>query len=712
MFDQFMTYINMKVVMSNFWKYIVLASLAAACVEFNSNDTLEPQSLLITFSVETSELATITTRSVDEDGVDNLYLLLFDENQRFISLNQASLLDDGRFEVTLPQSDKGRVVHFIANYSWEGFDSQEQQSRDEGEVVASMSSDELTFWQRVELSGGVNSDSFGSGVSLVRNMAKFTLSTQGDTELTDLQFALYNYPSIGSVAPFNTSSCLFEMVVSEPAGVNFTSNTPFTSSPIYSFERENSTATTTQTYIILSGQYRGEMCYYKVDIVDEQGTLYDIMRNYCYNIIVGEVSSRGYLTITEAQNSPASNNIYSSVLLQAYSVVSDGSYILSVDKTQLSLTSSSEPLSLKVSYHTVDGVEDNSQIRVSLTQDDATPVINGELSFDPSSGTLSADVADIPPDGVAYRAEIDIRAGNLSRTVQLVLHSPFTFQSVALTPDTLANEQGTPATLNFTIPDEAEYLLPIECYITTSHLTPVESMDIVREDGGYRYLWQASSVGVQSIDFKSNRSDAAETIYIDAELFERASVSYTNRAQLYSFSNVVISPYRVALNRGEAVTLRFTTPTSGLFNIATENLLPVDGSISNGVYSYSSLLSGEHTIEFVTRNQNSAESITLSADNYTDYTVELKNELVYLWGSVWYGNRNSSLLRNSTLYLLIDSEVVAITTTSSSGEYSVAIEAQIGDVLTFDYYQNSNFTYSDSVEITSSQMSVDPDLSR
>lgn len=56
---------------------------------------------------------------------------------------------------------------------------------------------------------------------------------------------------------------------------------------------------------------------------------------------------------------------------------------------------------------------------------------------------------------------IKVQVGYLSRTIQLRLHAPFQFSDISLNPNPLAAAVGTAATLNFTIPAEAAYLLPI-----------------------------------------------------------------------------------------------------------------------------------------------------------------------------------------------------------------------------------------------------------
>lgn len=662
----------------------------------------------IQFKVDIPEAQPLATRAINENLISDLQLLIFDENGRFISRHQATL-NGSNYTATLPQSNNKRTIHFIANYDWSGFSDVASVTKDEGEIIAPLQSTNLVFWQRMVLNSGINASVFASQqVSLIRNMAKFTLVNQPTSSLTNAKFALFNQASSGSVAPFNTVNKAFESVVTEPAGVTFTTASTLGVADIYTFERKNSTVTTNPTYVIVQGTYAGATYYYKIDIIDDNKNMYDIQRNVWFRIVIQSVTMAGYSTLAAAQSSPASNNISASVLLQSYPTISDGSYVLSVDKTVVSFTSNGQTLHANATYKTTAGVSQNSTIAVTLVQDNNFPVVNGAVTYDIATGNLTANINNVPANGVAYIATIKIEAGYLSRTIRLMLHAPFTFTNISVTPSVVSNVQASPATLKFTVPAEADYLLPFNCTITSAYLTPAfGNIEVTHENGLYKYKWKVTAVGEQTINFTTNTNNAAETIFIDADLFQRGQVAYSNTNGVYRFSNVVITPNPVNFGVGNAVVLKFTVPTAGTYKIYTSNLNPVTGSAPGGIYTYTATAAGEQTVSFTTNKQNVAETIKLTGTNYLDYTIPLKNQLINISGTLTYSNSNTAI-SNGIVTVSVGTKVVGVFTTSSTGTYQASIEANIGDVLTFSYTRTS--TYTATQAITSALMTISKKL--
>lgn len=662
----------------------------------------------VQFKVDIPEAQPVGSRAIDENLISNLYLLIFDENGRFISRHQTTL-SGNNYTATLPQSNNKRIVHFIANYDWSSFNDAASVTKDEGEVIAPLQSTGLIFWQRSVLSSGINATVFASQqVSLIRNMAKFTLVNPSNSGLSNAKFALFNQASAGSAAPFNTSNRAFESVITEPVGVTFTTAGTFGVADVYTFERKNSTVSTTPTYVIVQGTFLGSTYYYKIDIIDDSKNMYDIQRNVWFSIVIQSVTMTGYSTLAAAQSSPASNNISASVLLQSYPTISDGAYVLSVDKTAISFTTSGQTLQANASYKTVAGVSQNSSVVVTLVQDSSFPVINGAVTYDVATGNLTASINNVPANGVSYNATIKIEAGMLSRTIKLMLHSPFTFTNISVTPSVVANVLESPATLKFTIPAEAGYLLPFVCTVTSAYLTPTfGNIEVTHENGLYKYKWKVTAVGEQTISLITNTNNAAETVFIDAELFQRGQVAYSNTNGTYRFSNVVITPNPVAFGVGNAVTLKFTVPTAGIYNIYTSNLNPVVGSVSGGIYAYTATAGGEQIVNFITNKQNAAENVKLTGTGYLDYTIPLKNQLIKVSGTLTYGSANS-IINNALITVFVGTRVVGMFLTSTTGTYQAVFEAGMGDVLTFSY--SSGATYTATQSITSTLMTINKRL--
>lgn len=689
--------------------FYILAFLFCSCTneDFESDTVNDGEEVTLKFKVEIPEVKPVNTRAIDENLIADLRLLVFDENGRFISRHQATL-SGTNFVVTLPQSSNRRIIHFIANYDWNGFNDATSVKKDEGEIIAPLQSAGLIFWQRMELTSGISTNSFTTQpISLVRNMAKFSLENRASLTLTNVTFAVFNMASAGSVAPFNTVNRTFSPVVTEPAGVTFTSASTFGTNDIYTFERKNSTVTTDPTYVIIKGTYVGVTSYYKIDIIDSNKNLYDIQRNVWFKIIIQGVTLPGYSTLAAAQSSPASNNISASVLLQSYPTISDGAFVLSVNKTVVSFTSNGQTLNANASYKTVGGVSLNSSIVVTLVQDANFPVVNGAVSYNAATGNLTANINNVPSNGVAYFATIKLEAGNLSRTIRLLLHAPFTFTNISMTPSTVGNVLESPATLKFTIPAEASYLLPFNCFITSAYLTPsFGNIEVIYEDGLYKYKWKVTAVGEQTINFKTNTNNASETVFMEADLFQSGQVTYSNTNSVYRFSNVVITPNPVNFGAGNVVQLKFTVPTAGTYKIYTSNLNPVSGSVMGGIYTYTTAVAGAQVINFTTNKQNVAETIRLTGVNYLEYAIPLKNQLVKISGTLTYGNAsNSSVINSGTITASVGTKVVGVFRTSSTGTYQASIEVNMGSVLTFQYTTGGK-TYSTTTSITSALMTI------
>lgn len=692
--------------------YLLVLLLGSCTNEDFKDDTPiagnEGDAVTVQFKVDIPEAQPLNTRAIDENLISDLRLLVFDENGRFISRHQATM-SGTNFSVTLPQSSNRRIIHFIANYDWTGFNDAASLTKDEGEIVAPLQATGLLFWQRVVLSAGINTNSFtAQPISLIRNMAKFSLENRATLTLTNATFALYNTASAGSAAPFNTTNRAFESVITEPVGVTFTGTTPFGVSDIYTFERKNSTVTTNPTYVIVKGTYAGVTNYYKIDIIDANKNMYDIQRNVWFKIIIQAVTLPGYTTLAAAQSSPASNNISASVLLQSYPTISDGAFVLSVDKTVVSFTQNGQTLNANVNYKTVAGGSLNSSIVVTLVQDANFPVVNGTVSYNVATGSLTANINNVPSGGVAYFATIKLEAGNLSRTIRLMLHSPFTFTNISMTPSVVGNVLESPATLKFTVPAEADYLLPFNCYITSAYLTPnFGNIEVIYENGVYKYKWKVTAVGEQTINFKTNTNNAAETVMIDADLFQRGQITYSNTNAVNRFSNVVLTPNPVNFGAGNAVKLRFTVPTAGTYKIYTSNLNPVSGSVVAGVYTYTTAVAGEQIVNFTTNKQNVSETIRLTGVNYLDYTVPLKNQLVNLSGTLTYGTAStSSVINGGTITASVGSKVVGIFATTSTGTYQASVAVNIGDVLTYQFTAGNGRSYSINTTVTSALMTI------
>lgn len=697
--------------MKTIYYYLLLCvTMFSACTLEEDTDTtvVDGAPVTVHFKVDTPAPTPVASRAINDNLLNDLYLLVFDENGRFLYRSQATL-SAGGYIATLTQSSVQRTVHFISNYDWSSFSDELVVGQDQTQVIPALQTTALVFWQQVILPAGISSTSFTTTpVAMVRNMVKYTLSNAA-TSLTNVSFGVYNKPSAGTVAPYNDVTGNFTLGVTQPAGVTFTTNDAFTTGPSYSFERKNSTAQASPTFIIVQATYAGAVCYYKIDLVDSNYNAYDMLRNTCFNIQIQSVTMAGYSTIAGAVASPASNNIAASVLIQSYPTISDGVHVLSVNATTISFIANGQTLNALAIYKTVAGVMDNSTVVVTLVQDPNNPVITSGFNYNRATGAITGTVNNVPANGAAYTATIKVQAGYLSRTIQLMLHAPFQFSSISVSPNPLTGAVGTAAALNFTVPPEAAYLLPMYVKITSAYLTPVynSNIEVIYENGLYKYQYKVTATGAQTVNFTTNSATAAETVLLDAPLFATGQVSYTNTSGVNRFSNVTFSPYRVNFGAGQSVTLAFTTTTAGTFQIHTNNLTPVVGSISGSIYTYTAATAGIQTVAFATNKQNVGEMVQITAPSYTSYQIPLQNQLVTISGTLTYGTASgaASVVNVGVVNILDKGNVVNIIKTTATGTYTATMAVNIGDVLTFSYLASDGNTYTATVTVTSATMS-------
>lgn len=536
---------------------------------------VSPDSNAFAFRVHIPEAQIITARSeaIQPGTIDNLNVLVFDAEGTFLTRTQAiPAADPGKYTVplaptdpTVPENKKKRIVHFISNYDWSGFSDVHTIGKHENEVIAplSVTGGKIAYWQRVELTNGISHNGFPTTVELVRNVAKISVldnSIYNSTKpyLTETQFALGDYSDYGTIAPFSTTSLAFEenavcespyntlQPVSESAFVEAGGNT-YPGKSILCYERNNSQSKTPM-YVIVKGLFSAdkEYYYYKIDAIDEGGeTLFDITRNYHYIIDIQEISGPGKSTLQEAVNSPASNNLLYSVLLEDYAAISDGNSALKVEMTSKTLVQGNEEFGISFSYvpDITTGREDNSLVSIELQQDPLMPVI------DPSSQATGREegrafytaktVATVPEYGI-YTARLVFTAisanSALRRTVSLRFRQPSVFGNAHTTPSRIPAATGETVALNFTVPSTIRAaLFPLDIYITTLSLTPdlsYNDQDKLTLDyskpGIYRYKYRVKESGEYTVHFKTTSVTTNEILTIESDLFTTTDVSLKN----------------------------------------------------------------------------------------------------------------------------------------------------------------------------------------
>lgn len=195
-------------------------------------NTKEGDSITLTGTFEIPE-AVLATRSA-VGNVENLHLLVFDENHRFIQRAEAVLSKPDKnlsgqqtpngnpgvlenkmlsFSAKLLSSNNKRTIHFVANYDFPAELSQDYLLRDmdEGELMNKLVDSRLyraAYWRSFSFNE-LSSTSFNNRVfRLLRNQAEVQLVIERSADFELKGFCLHNAPRRGTVAPYISKQSL------------------------------------------------------------------------------------------------------------------------------------------------------------------------------------------------------------------------------------------------------------------------------------------------------------------------------------------------------------------------------------------------------------------------------------------------------------------------------------------------------------------------
>lgn len=565
---------------------IIIAGCSQDVIIIPDQQIQEGEEVAVSFNTIIPEFKTVVTRA--NGGVNDMYVLVFDENGNYIARRQATLSNQtetgGTFIVQLPSSSNSRIVHFISNYDWSGFN--DIAGLNEATVVALLSTSSTTFWSRVELENGISSTSFsGLTVSLLRNQAKISVVNEAD-ELTFNGFTIHNKPSKGSVAQYSSTTGFEEGVITEPLDMTLI---PAQSSDIstdekYLFERKNAYATDITT-VIVRGNYNGQQYYYKIDLIDLEKNRYDIERNYHYIVKIKTVTRAGYTSFNDALEGASHNNTALDPIIEKYPIISDGISKLEVEKTLVILTKPNQQFSVWAKYFPEIDSEtvDNSGVTVSI-QSGNTSIVGSSLNFDSNTGVISATgLGQLPLE--QGEARIIVTKGDLARTIRVVLRTPFSFDPITINnqnPGLIPDDQSSDATLKFNIPNDfPDDLFPLLIEIHTQGLYPAATgLEMVVESGQIHYIYRATQRGEQTINFKTNRSDNSETVTLKADYFADGAVSYSRITVFqgnitYGNNNNIPNNATVTASTGS-----ITIPSTGIYSYAPPSNYNVDTQVN------------------------------------------------------------------------------------------------------------------------------------
>ena len=507
---------------------LLLASCATEEIEQIEIQPTDGSMVSLSFSVDAPNALEITKATGDvEKGVESLYLYTFKENGEFISPVVKAEVSGNGYTATI--SKETRTIHFVAN------DGTLTPSLESG--MASLVTDKQIFWGKRTFSeipakniSNNLEDAGNNNVELLRNWAKITLnlSSEAAVKLKNVSYLIYNESQLASIGykdagKLNIPNQDFYAPQNEPDASKYAKS----GESVYTFEHYNQDKKA--TFVIIKAQFAGNdtYTYYKIDLAvkdenDKVTRVYDVVRNYAFNITVKSVSRKG-ATWAEVidENVIADNNITASAIMEKYPNITYDGEALNVTKTTFVFTGASNTLSMTATYAGAG--------QLSVVPDEGmSDVVDGNLSYPswiPSGNqtiTITANIKPAPGSGekIAY---FYVVGGNLQRKIKLVLRPPYDFINprfenvkVGTGTNEISAGQQEDVYLKFSIPEDVdESLFPIEYKIYTKKLYAVESGVHLETTGKgdwyYVYTDQVFNTDEKIIRFKTNTSNEAES---------------------------------------------------------------------------------------------------------------------------------------------------------------------------------------------------------
>lgn len=656
----------------------------------------------LTGTVTVPDMTVVQTRSVDNDGwgIQSLYGFCFGEGGMFISRVRADVKTappvlEGEFSLQIPSST--RIIHFVANANLDNFDD----AQNVGSYITSVipllesTSGKMVYWAEYRHEGDFTSGE-NIHIQMVRNQARIEVrvdeSLAGEFE-TD-GFSICNTYASGTVAPFDPATLSFGWDATSVGGeypnlyVTLPTNAVKATDAVevdhdqYRYIFEDPNPEDDQTYLIVKGRAVGaaEWSYYKVLFLREDKTPWPIYRNMWYEVVIRKslADSPSYSTFAEAKAGIPVNDVYVSVSPDI-PTVSDGQRVLSVGNTTHLLDGTEGRYTIPYTYRNIDGSTTGLEApSVSWLSNDRVAQTDMLLNnYDQLTGEGTIEIVPFSAGTTARYAELNLRAGVLSRTVSLMLVRPFEFTPVWISSGINGSVSDQAVTLVFQIPDDyPQDLLPLECRISANDITGtaetplrlIFQKDYTAEEWGeetqwpYKYVYEAQTPGTHRIYFRTTHelTDDNSTLILEAKHFETVTkhIRVTDDSRRLEFVGLrdyteLVQYALVPKIAGSELALQFrfidvsgsavTTDPGTTVRFYTNNLEPAEGQTgleevatdpemeSNGRYlSYTPQAAdrdgeGIYTVRFRTRVAVSDEPVRI-ADEHTQYasaTMEL-----------------------------------------------------------------------------------------
>lgn len=680
--------------------------------------------------------------------MENLYLAVFDENGYLLEYVKADATTEMasenektyKYKVSLTPTDFPTYVHFIGNAPKTISFGTEVEAV--GKLFTEGGDDADAYWQRIVFPNGIKKNSDGTleasvltalqDVRLVRNFAWIKLQLGENVKnFTIDSYCVMNTRTKGSVAPYNTSRSQFADfahrqtyadLISEgyngfiPADAQINDSIPaeddwFLASSessdenyaYFVYEREK--ALSNPPFILMKGYYNGnteEFRYYKVDLRDNQGNYFPIIRNFRYNIVISSIMHEGHATAAAAVAGAGSGDVSTAIETEDYTNISNNVARIFVSYTDTTLVNQMNDLKLRYKFMVFETKDGNGNVvssqqvlndSVTIKTDVAGTVIRSYTiaNDDAADGWREITIsttglgASRKSQDIIIKGQVTIGEGanaktyQLQRKVTLNLRPKYTMQLVC-NPTEIQRNLGEPFDLIIKVPGglgSAMFPLEFQLEAEAQSMTPnlgddlpvVTGSSIIAGKSGKTTIgfikhleWDVYNAlpnegGHKSVvcHFKSNKAASATAIYAQNKYFIQASTTLGNYTPS-TFSNLTFNHATPPQTADAAVTFTFTMsriPEQGYVTVALSGLEPANDEtrltyvgVVDGKAGYSFNPSDDltETLKLKTTDANlTSVEVALSAYHFEDASASLVDKIIIRAGRILVGNRGNNI---------------------------------------------------------------------
>lgn len=696
-----------------------------SCSEQMERDMPADNKLSTTISVVLPQIpdAQPQTRAMGEEAtLRTLHLAVFDQNGILLEyvkateLSKSSSNNTYTYKVILkPTQGVTTTIHFIGN------GPENLNYATEMQAIASLSTgnNDDAYWQRITVDGGITSKTAIPLVHLIRNFAWIQL-TESATNFEIDSYCVVNTYNKGSVAPYNSNSgwidgyntMSYSTLIGTGVGYNgfipseatLNTNIPDVNSWLntgcFIYEREK--ALSNPPFILVKGKYTVNETtennrYYKVDLRQEDGSYFPIIRNFQYKVNLTAVGHKGYDSPSEAAKSGGSGDVSTSVDTQPFTNISDDAVRLFVSYTDTTLVYNQEEglakteFTLRYKFISFSGTQSLNGTEVTINPE-GTSIQNGIITSLVRNGNddtdgwreIKMETISVPQntkvDGkqeitITGTVVIDGKIHTLQRKVILRLRPKYTML-LACNPGAIAKIQGKPFDLIIKVPGglgSSMFPLNFQIEAEAQSITPDRGDDLPTITGKSIINKEKITIGfIKQLDYsvyemisdddkdgyievpcslKSTKIESETDIHVQNQYFYTAQTHLGNYIQRY-FDDMEFDPLLLPSEAGTPVGFSFSMdqeqiPETVIVTLS-DNLEPAGDnnplkSRGDGSYEFKPGQNATATLNLETvASSSSIAEVKLSAEYYEDASASLVSKIEIPAGNIKLTHSNLS----------------------------------------------------------------------